>query len=97
MESAHAHYSLHTHTHTHTHTETNVDSDAQHQLDSIRQQQANPAATTDLCVEVVQRTQPTSQWGKFIIKLQHIHTQFPLYFSLQILVNVDILELKVTP
>ena len=33
-----------THTHTHTHTETNVDSDAQHQLDSIRQQQANPAA-----------------------------------------------------
>ena len=34
----------HTHAHTHTHTETNVDSDAQHQLDSIRLQQANPAA-----------------------------------------------------
>ena len=76
-ECAHIHTC--THTHTHTHTETNVDSDAQHQLDSIRQQQANPAATTDLCGGGTRR-QPTSQWGKFIIKLQHIHTQFPLYF-----------------
>ena len=69
---------MHMHAHTHTHTEmwilmpsTSWTPSDNNKLILLQ--------TTDLCGGGTRR-QPTSQWAKFIIKLQHIHTQFPLYF-----------------
>lgn len=72
--------SLKGHTHTHTHTQkqmwilmpsTSWTPSDYNKLILLQ--------TTDLCGGGTRR-QPTSQWDKFIVKLQHIYTQFPLYF-----------------